>query len=177
MHCHSFSPEDQHMIHCHNVEPGTTEHSDKPIDDTITLDETDRHRRRYRMTSDNGIEFLLELESARLLTDNDVLLLTDGKRIGVRAKPEALYAVSGRDATHLLHLTWHVGNRHLATQVLPDHILIRRDPVIRRMLSELGATVDDVTAGFNPLGGAYGEAPAHAHSHAHAHEHKHTRES
>jgi len=165
------------MIHCHNVEPGTTEHSDKPIDDTITLDETDRHRRRYRMTSDNGIEFLLELESARLLTDNDVLLLTDGKRIGVRAKPEALYAVSGRDATHLLHLTWHVGNRHLATQVLPDHILIRRDPVIRRMLSELGATVDDVTAGFNPLGGAYGEAPAHAHSHAHAHEHKHTRES
>ena len=147
------------MLYCHRFERSSSEETD----DTITLDETDRHRRRFQMISDNGTEFLLELETATLLRENDVLHLSDGTLIRVVAKPEALYAVSAQNNEHLLHLAWHVGNRHLPTQIRADHFLIRRDPVIRNMLEELGATVKDVTAGFNPVGGAYGTAHQHEH--------------
>ena len=141
---------------------------------TITLDETARHRRRMKMVSDNGIEFLLDLAEARLLRHGDGLLLDDGRVIEVRAAPEDLLEVSGRDARHLLALAWQIGNRHLAAQILPDRILIRRDHVIRDMLEGLGAAVADVSAPFDPEGGAYGDAHgAHGHGHAHAHHHDH----
>lgn len=139
---------------------------------TITLDETARHRRRMKMVSDNGIEFLLDLAEARLLRHGDGLQLDDGRVIEVRAAPEDLLEIRGRDARHLLSLAWQIGNRHLAAQILPDRILIRRDHVIRVMLEGLGATVADVSAPFDPEGGAYGDAHgAHGHGHAHAHHH------
>lgn len=164
-------------LHCHSVERHAEHDPLITAVDTITLDETDRHRRRLAMQSDNGIDFLLELGAATLLREGDILRLSDGRGIKVIAQPEALYSVHGRDGNHLLNLTWHVGNRHLATQINGDHILIRRDPVIRNMLEELGATVKDIEAGFNPVGGAYDSAHDsalhHDHSHDHSHDHPH----
>ena len=143
------------------------------IVDTVTLDETDRHRRRLLLTSDSGIEFLLELQSVTLLKHGDVLRLSDQRGIRVHAMPEALYEVRGNNPAHLLTLTWHIGNRHLASQIAADHVRIRHDPVIRNMLEQLGAQITDIQAGFDPEGGAYGDAPSghhHAHDH-HAHDH------
>lgn len=139
--------------------------------DTITLDETARHRRRMKMTSDNGIPFLLDLAQARLLRHGEGLVLEDGRVIEVRAEPEALYEVAGRNQTHLLQLAWHMGNRHLPTQIMPDHIRIRRDHVIKAMLEGLGGMVREIDAPFDPEGGAYGENPGHSHSHSHDHDH------
>lgn len=141
----------------------------------ITLDETARRRRRMRMVSDDidgsgGIEFLLDLPRTRLLRDGEGLVLDDGRVIEVRAAPETLHEVRGRDTRHLLALAWQIGNRHLAAQMLPDRILIRRDPVIAAMLEGLGATVHDVVAPFDPEGGAYGDTH-HAHGHDHGHHH------
>ncbi|MEC5290332.1 urease accessory protein UreE [Aurantimonas sp. C2-6-R+9] len=131
--------------------------------DTITLDETARHRRRMAMVSDDdGIAFLLDLPEAVLLRDGDAIGLDDGRLIAVRAKPEELYEVRGKDARHLLVLAWQIGNRHLPAQLLGECILIRRDPVIYEMLSGLGATITEVAAGFDPEGGAY---EAHGHDH------------
>ena len=107
----------------------------------ITLDETARHRRRVAMTSDNGIQFLLDLPEARLLRHGDGLVLDDGRVVEVKAEPEALYEVRARDARHLLALAWQIGNRHLAAQIGTDRIFIRRDHVIREMLEGLGARV------------------------------------
>ncbi|MCI5076305.1 urease accessory protein UreE [Oricola sp.] len=141
---------------------------------TITLDETARHRRRMKMVSDNGIEFLLDLAEARLLRHGDGLMLDDGRVIEVMAAPEALCIVRGRDARHLLALAWQIGNRHLPAQIFADHILIRRDHVIRDMLEGLGASVTETEAAFDPEGGAYGDAHgAHGHDHHH-HGHGHT---
>lgn len=136
----------------------------KDAADTITLDETARHRRRMAMVSDGGIAFLLDLPEARLLRDGDAILLDDGRLVAVQAKPEDLYEVRGKDARHLLVLAWQIGNRHLPAQLLCDRILIRRDPVVRDMLVRLGATVTEVEAGFEPEGGAY---ETHAHDHDH----------
>lgn len=160
--------------------------------DTITLDETDRHRRRMAMTSDHGIGFLLDLAQARLLRHGDGLLLSDGRVIRVEAVPEDLMDVRGRDGRHLLALAWQIGNRHLAAQIEADRILIRRDHVIRAMLEGLGATVRNISAPFDPEGGAYGGEHSshhhddhdhghhghahhhHGHDHDHGHEHSHS---
>lgn len=150
------------MITCYTIDHNTLD-----VVDTITLDETDRHRRRILLNSDNGMEFMLELDKAVLLKHDDILRLDDGRGVRVQAKPEALYEVSADDPRHLLTLTWHVGNRHLATQIMSDHIRIRHDPVIRTMLEQLGAKVCEIQAGFNPQSGAYGDAHgSHHHKHA-----------
>lgn len=141
---------------------------------SITLDETDRHRRRRRFVADQGLAFFLDLPAARLLRHGDALLLDDGRQVLVQSLPESLYEVRGRDPHHLLVLTWHMGNRHLPAQVMPDHIRIRHDHVIRDMLEQLGATVTEISAPFDPEGGAYDDGE-HVHAHTHTHgDHAHT---
>jgi urease accessory protein len=130
--------------------------------DTITLDEGQRHRRRMAMVSDGGIAFLLNLPEARLLREGDGLRLDDGRVIEVKAKPEALYEVRGRDPRHLTELAWHLGNRHLAAAIEADRILIRQDRVIREMVEGLGGLVSEIEAAFDPATGAYA-----GHGHAH----------
>lgn len=146
-----------HTIHSHTHHPT----------DTITLNETARHRRRLKMVSDGGIEFLLDLPEARLLRHGEGIELSDGRVIEVIAKPEALYEVRGRDGHHLLTLSWQLGNRHLAAQIEEDYILIRQDHVIKSMLAGLGASVKEITASFNPQGGAYDKDHQHSHHHSH----------
>jgi len=132
-------------------------------DDTITLDESARHRRRMAMTSDQGIEFLLDLPEARMLRHGEGLELEDGRVIRVLAAPEPLYEVRATDSHHLVRLAWYLGNRHLQAQILPEHLLIRRDHVIKHMLEGLGADIREVEAAFDPEGGAYDHGGDHAH--------------
>lgn len=132
--------------------------------DTVTLDETARHRRRIKLTSDNGVEFLLNLPEARLLGHGQGLVLDDGRVIEVRAEPEALLEIRGRDARHLHALAWQIGNRHLAAEIADDHLLIRYDHVIANMLEGLGAQVRQLSAPFSPEGGAYSDTH-HGHHH------------
>lgn len=129
--------------------------------DTITLDETGRHRRRIALTSDGGLGFTLDLPEARLLRNGDGLVLDSGEIIEVKAAPEALMEVRGRDKTHLLKLAWQIGNRHLAAEITADAIRLREDRVIQEMLEGLGATITPISAPFDPEGGAY----THSHDH------------
>ena len=136
-------------------------------DDTITLDETARHRRRVRMVSDNDIEFLLDLPEARLLRHGEGIRLEDGRVIKVIAKPEPLYEIRAKDDRHLVQLAWQLGNRHLQTQILDNKLRIRQDHVIRDMLIGLCAEVTEITASFDPETGAYSGGHTHHHGHSH----------
>lgn len=139
--------------------------------DTIVLDFDDRHRRRMAMTGTRGLQFLLDLESAVALRGGDALVLEDGRLIEVVAAPEPLLEIRARDPNHLVRLAWHLGNRHLPTQVLAKGLRIRRDHVIEAMVKGLGARVIEIEAPFDPEGGAY-EGPGHGHAEdAHAHQH------
>ncbi len=140
--------------------------------DAVVLDFDARHRRRIAMTAKGGTEFLLDLPEAVALKQGDGLLLEDGRIIAVEAAPEALVEVTAKDGAHLLRLAWHLGNRHLPTELLGDRLRIRRDHVIEDMLVQLGAYVVPVDAPFHPEGGAYGHGRVHGHD-DHEHEHAH----
>jgi urease accessory protein len=140
--------------------------------DTVVLDFDDRHRRRVAMTGTRGLEFLLDLENAVALRGGDALVLEDGRLIEVVAAPEPLVEIRGADPHHLVRVAWHLGNRHLPTQIMARGLRIRRDHVIEAMVKGLGARVIEIEAPFDPEGGAYAGG-GHAHvadrdSHGHA---------
>jgi urease accessory protein len=145
--------------------------TEKPAD-TVVLGFDDRHRRRMAMTGTRGLEFLLDLEHAVVLRGGDALVLDDGRLIEVVAAPEPLIEIRGNDPHHLVRVAWHLGNRHLPTQIMAKGLRIRRDHVIEAMVKGLGARVIEIEAPFDPEGGAYaGGGDAHAESHAHATSH------
>lgn len=146
-------------------------HWKDPAADSIVLDFDDRHRRRMAMTGTRGLEFLLDLEQAVALRGGDALVLEDGRLIEVVAAPEPLAEIRGSDPQHLVRIGWHLGNRHLPTQIMANALRIRRDHVIEAMVKGLGARVIAIEAPFDPEGGAYADA-GHAHGHSHAsHDH------
>jgi urease accessory protein len=139
------------------------------------------------MTGTRGLEFLLDLASAVALRGGDALVLEDGRLVEVVAAPEPLTEIRCNDPHHLVRVAWHLGNRHLPTQIMAKGLRIRRDHVIEAMVKGLGARVIEIEAPFDPEGGAYaeafhahGEAGSHAHaeasshaSHDHGHDHGH----
>jgi urease accessory protein len=159
--------------HCWTVAPA----------DTVVLDFDDRHRRRMAMTGTRGLAFLLDLENAVALRGGDALVLDDGRLVEVVAAPEPLIEIRGSNPQHLVRVAWHLGNRHLPTQITARGLRIRRDHVIEAMVKGLGARVIEIEAPFDPEGGAYaGGGHAHApdsapqphtgHDHA-SHDHGH----
>jgi urease accessory protein len=136
--------------------------TDAPAD-TVVLGFDDRHRRRMAMTGTRGLEFLLDLENAVVLRGGDALVLDDGRLIEVVAAPEPLIEIRGNDPHHLVRVAWHLGNRHLQTQIMAKALRIRRDHVIEAMVKGLGARVIEIEAPFDPEGGAYADG-GHAHA-------------
>jgi len=149
--------------------------------DTVVLDFDERYRRRLVMTGVGGLDFLLDLGEAAMLRGGDGLRLEDGRIVEVVAAPEPLAEIRAADALALTRVAWHLGNRHLPTELMPKALRIRRDPVIEAMAEGLGARVIPLEAPFNPEGGAYVKAEAsaatpHAHDHHHDHGHAHDRD-
>ncbi len=145
--------------------------------DTVVLGFDDRHRRRMAMTGTRGLEFLLDLKEAVALRGGDALVLDDGRLIEVVAAPEPLVEIRGTDPHHLVRVAWHLGNRHLPTQIVGKGLRIRRDHVIEDMVRGLGARVTVIEAPFDPEGGAYagGGHAGHGHHDDHDHsDHKHS---
>lgn len=142
--------------------------------DSVVLDFDERHRRRVVMTGVRGLTFMLDLPQAVMLRSGDALTLDDGRRIEVLAAPEALVEVRGRGPHDLVRLAWHLGNRHLPTQILGKSLRIRRDPVIEAMLAGLGARLVVIEAPFDPEGGAYTAGAAYGHHGHHDGGHHHS---
>jgi urease accessory protein len=132
----------------------------------LTLDFDARHRRRIRLTTDQGEDILLDLPKAVAMADGDGLQLDDGRLLKVQAAAELLVEVRGKDPDQLIRLAWHLGNRHLPTEIRHQALRLRPDHVIEDMLRGLGADLVRVQAAFQPESGAYS---GHAHHHNHDH--------
>jgi len=144
-------------------------------DDSITLDFDHRNRRRIVLRSDGGTELLLDMPRAVHLRDGDTLLLEDGRRVSVVAAEEALLDIDAADGAALVRIAWHLGNRHLPTQLLAGTgggtLRIRADHVIEAMVEGLGGRCTHIAAPFDPEGGAYTDSVRGHHHHHHDHAH------
>jgi len=131
---------------------------------SLTLDFDARHRRRIRLTADTGEDILLDLPQAVAMTDGDGLLLDDGRWLKIQAASEFIVEVRHKDPNQLVRLAWHLGNRHLPTEIRNQVLRIRPDHVIEDMLRGFGANLLKVHSSFQPEGGAYG-GDGHHHNH------------
>ena len=116
------------MLHAHSVVPSGA-WSGEPAD-TVVLDYDERYRRRVAMTGVRGLGFLLDLPEAVMLRAGDGLKLEDGRIVEVVAAPEPLAEIRAADAAALTRIAWHLGNRHLPTELMtqePAHPPRSRD--------------------------------------------------
>lgn len=138
---------------------------------SLTLDFDARHRRRFRLTTDQGDDVLLDLPQAIAMADGDGLQLEDGRWLRVQAAPEDLIEIRHGDSIQLMRLAWHLGNRHLPTEIQDNLLRIRPDHVIEDMLRGFGAILQKARVAFQPEGGAYGHGHQHEHHHG-SHDHE-----
>jgi urease accessory protein len=131
---------------------------------TLTLDFDARYRRRIRLTADQGEDVLLDLPKTVAMADGDGLQLEDGRWLRIQAAAELIVEVRHKDLNQLARLAWHLGNRHLPTEIRNQVLRIRPDHVIEEMLSGFGADLLKVHVSFQPEGGAYG-SNEHHHNH------------
>jgi urease accessory protein len=142
-------------------------------EDAVQLDHDQRNRRRMVYTTEAGRPILLDMPRPVHLRDGDLLRLEDGALVRVDATAETLIEIHAHDIAALVRIAWHLGNRHLPTQLLPGAhggtLRIRHDHVIEDMVRGLGGHCEPVLAPFDPEGGAYAgdSAPAHAPHHHH----------
>ncbi len=131
--------------------------------DRVVLDYDDRFRRRIVLSGQGGTRVLLDLAEPQLLRDGDGLRLDTGGIVAVEAAAEKLAEITCESTAELVRVAWHLGNRHLPTQLMDGKLRIREDHVIIDMVAGLGATVALIEAPFEPEGGAYGHGQVHSH--------------
>ena len=105
--------------------------------DIIILDHQDRNRRRITLESKKKVSFLLDEKKTVFLNNGALLILANNYKVKVRAKLEDVFRIETKKKDNLLVLAWHIGNRHIPAEIHKDHILIKRDQVIEKMLKHL----------------------------------------
>ena len=133
---------------------------------TLELDWQTRQKSRFDAVDSQGRQVGVFLARGGAVRGGDVLVVEDGSLIAVKARAEALLAVTvGPHGAplDLLRAAYHLGNRHTPVQVGAGWLRLAADDVLAGMLRGLGATVTAVRAPFEPEAGAYA-AGHHAHS-------------
>ena len=126
--------------------------------DVVALDLEGRRRRRHVVETRSGEAILIDLPEPPRLTHGAGLVLEDGTIVRVQAMPEPVVEIRAKD---LAKIAWHLGNRHLPTEIHDQALRIRPDHVIEAMLRGLGAELRHLHAAFEPEAGAYGKHHEH----------------
>lgn len=145
----------------------------RAIADTVLLDYARRSVAKVAVKGVKGTQIDIDLHAPARLRTDDLLELDTGALVEVVAAPEPLIEVRSTDVSTLARLAWHLGDRHVPVQLLPNRIRAQREEVVEALLTSLGAKVVRIEAPFEPEGGAYETAHVyHDHAH-HGHDHPH----
>jgi urease accessory protein len=140
-----------------------------------------RQKSRFRSTLPDGRDVVVMLPRGQTLRDGDALLSEEGVVLGVVAMPEPVSVVSCTDALLLSRAAYHLGNRHMPLQILPNELRYPHDHVLDEMLKQLGLNPTFARLPFEAENGAYGNGHAFAaRGHTHHHDdagHSHDRTS
>ncbi|MDO9412368.1 MAG: urease accessory protein UreE [Pseudolabrys sp.] len=148
---------------------GAAHRHGRPVTDTVILDYAQRSTAEGAVTGVKGTTIDIHLHGTVRLRTDDLLLLDDGSLVEVVAAAEPLLEARGADVAALARIAWHLGDRHIAVQLLPNRIRVLRDDAVETLLAALGAKVTAIDAPFEPEGGAYAP-PQHSHDHGHVHD-------
>ncbi len=150
-----------------------SQRQDRTIVDTVILDYAQRSAPKVAVASVTGATIDIDLHGAVRLRTDDLLVLEDGTLVEVVAAPEPLIEARTADVAALARLAWHLGDRHVPIQLLPNRIRAQRDLAVETLLASLGAKLTLIDAPFEPEGGAYASVHAHDHGHGGGHDHAH----
>jgi urease accessory protein len=128
---------------------------------TVRLTFDARSKSRLLLNLEGGDRAALIVERGRLLRGGDRVITEDGREIEIIAADEALLEASSDDPWLIAKAAYHLGNRHVAVQVMPNRLRFLNDHVLEEMVKGLGLRVQAVVAAFEPEGGAYGHHHAH----------------
>jgi urease accessory protein len=145
----------------------------REIADTLILDYAKRSAGAFAATGLKGGAYDIALAEPRRLRTDDLLELDDGTLIEVVAAPEPLIEARAGDLAGLMRLAYHLGDRHVPAEVLPNRVRVRREAALETLLRSLGAKLVTIEAPFEPEGGAYAASHGHGHDHQHHHGHEH----
>ena len=137
---------------------------------TVELDWDVRQKSRFDCTDSQGRHLGVFLPRGTVVRGGDVLVAEDGSLVQVIAAPQPVlvitYSTRHGTAFDLTRAAYHLGNRHVAIELKPDHLKIEPDHVLAEMLRNMHLIVKEAQAAFEPEGGAYGGHGAHSgHSH------------
>jgi urease accessory protein len=120
-----------------------------------------RCKSRLLLSLDNGEQAALIVERGRILRDGERVKIQDGREVEIVAAEESLLEAVSSDSLLIAKAAYHLGNRHVAVQLMPDRLRFLADHVLGEMVAGLGLRVDALVAPFEPEGGAYGHQHAH----------------
>lgn len=122
---------------------------------TLTLTYQSRTKSRLLAKLDDGEDIGLFLARGRVLRGGDVLTGPEGLAVLILAAPEQVSVARTDDALLLARACYHLGNRHIALQIMSGELRYLADPVLDDMLRGLGLTVEAACLPFEPEAGAY----------------------
>jgi urease accessory protein len=128
---------------------------------TVRLNFDARSKSRLLLKLDDGEQAALVVERGRLLRGGDRVRTLDGREVQIIAAEESLLEASSDDPAAIAKAAFHLGNRHVAVQVMANRLRFLNDHVLEEMVKGLGLKVTPVLAPFEPEGGAYGHHHAH----------------
>ena len=140
---------------------------------TVELDWDVRQKSRFDCTDSQGRHLGVFLPRGTVVRGGDVLVAQDGSLVQVIAAPQPVLVIT-HCAQHgtpfdLTRAAYHLGNRHVAIELKPDHLKIEPDHVLAEMLRNMHLIVKEAQGPFEPEGGAYG---GHGGGHSHdGHDH------
>ncbi|AFZ43698.1 UreE urease accessory domain-containing protein [Halothece sp. PCC 7418] len=138
-----------------------TQRCDKTLEaeKTLSLDAEARSRPRQHLKLDSGELCYLRLPRGTVLQENDCLTSENGEKIiRIVAKPESVLTVKATQTEDLLKAAYHLGNRHVPLEITIDYLRLSPDPVLEKMLQQMGLTVIAEMTPFFPELGAYHHA-------------------
>ena len=136
----------------------------------VELDWEVRQKGRFEATDSQGRRLGVFLPRGTVVRGGDVLVVDDGSLVRVLAAPQPVLVVRAC-AEHgtpfdLLRAAYHLGHRHVALELKPDHLKLAPDHVLADMLRQQHLIVSEAAEAFEPEGGAYA-AGSHGHDHDH----------
>ena len=144
---------------------------------SVELDWDTRQKSRFDATDSSGRALGVFLPRGTSVRGGDVLVAEDGSLIRVSGAPQPVLVIRAC-AEHgspfdLTRAAYHLGNRHVAIELQPDHLKIEPDHVLATMLKRMHLIVSEAHEAFEPEGGAYQAEAGHGHHDHHDHDHDH----